>query len=131
MDVFGRENEAAYFRASVWSWRPLHLLIQEANTRFELGIGPECLDDMACNSGAGLKTQAECNNLADALEKLLPEYPSEVIHFDTEPQGIEGEVLHKLKAAGWQTDSAGYRIKKEHVKEFIGFLRECGGFCVW
>ncbi len=130
MDVYGRQNAEAYFRANVWSWRPLHLLMQEANVRFKLGISQKLLVSMTFNEGAGLKRQTACDHLADALEKLLPEY-ADVISFDQDPQGAEGQLIRLLQKAGLDTDRAIYQIEKEHVKEFIGFLRECDGFCVW
>lgn len=134
MDVYGRENGVAYFRASVWQWRPLHLLICEANKRFSLGIPKKTIRGMEFNQGDGLESQAQCDRLAQALEVILQEH-GEVITLDMEPQGTEGEllkVLEPLKAEGWQLlgDDC-YRISKEQAKEFISFLRVCGGFAVW
>ena len=41
MDVYGNKprcSKGEYFRASVWSWRPIHGLIVETNQRFALGL---------------------------------------------------------------------------------------------
>lgn len=130
MDVYGRENEEAYFRANVWSWRPLHLLICEANQRFSLGIPKETLKGMEFNQGEGLESQAECDRLADALEVILQEH-GEVISLDMEPQGPEAAVLRFLQRDWKEEQGAAYITTKEHVEEFIEFLRECGGFAVW
>lgn len=131
MDVYGRKNKAAYFRASVWGWRPLHLLISEANQRHRLKISAELLKQMSFNAGAGLESQADCDRLAAALDALLTEY-GDLITLDIEPTGIEGEVQQKLIEAGYEVmGGTSYRISKEHAKEFISFLRVCGGFRVW
>lgn len=132
MDVYGIENETAYFRASVWSWKPIHMLIREANERFRLGIPAPVLDAMAGNDGDGLGNQSECNALADGLEKLLSESPTPVFTLDIDPTGPEGAVEALLRLCGWDVKSGPcYRAERVHVEEFIGFLRTCGGFRVF
>lgn len=130
MDVYGRENEEAYFRANVWSWRPLHVLICEANERFSLGIPKKTLEYMKFNQGAGLESQAECDRLAEALEVILQEH-GEVISLDMEPQGPEAVLLKLLRKHFKEDPAEAYLITREHVEMFIEFLRECGGFEVW
>ena len=131
MDVYGRENPEAYFRLNVWSWSPLYLLIKEANLRFKLGISQKCMEAMEFNEGAGLRTQAKCDRLADALEKLLPEDTSDLICFLVDQQIGERMRLRMLQTEEQSTEEIYFRIKREDVKDFIGFLRECGGFQVW
>lgn len=130
MDVYGRENGVAYFRASVWQWRPLHMLICEANKRFSLRIPKKTIRGMEFNQGDGLESQAQCDRLAQALEVILQEH-GEVAAIDVEPQGGGAAVLRFLKGDSEEPHAIAYIITKEHVEEFIGFLRECGGFAVW
>jgi hypothetical protein len=132
MDVFGIADPSCYFRASIWSWRPLHCLISEANTRFKLGMSPELLSAMECNGGAGLRSQTECYALADALKVILAETTSEVFTLDADIMGVEAAIESALSAAGWSIgDAAMYEIERAHVEEFIRFLNVCGGFEIW
>jgi hypothetical protein len=132
MDIFGKSDGEAYFRASVWQWRPLHCLMAEANQRFKLGISEKLLSGMAFNSGVGLKTARHCERLADALDKLLSEY-GENITIDMDPTGAEGAMMEMLSSAGWNLagNQPAYSVSQEQVREFISFLRMCGGFEVW
>ena len=131
MDVYGRKNEAACFSTSMWGWRPLHLLISEANQRRGLEISAELLELMRYNEGAGLKTQAECDRLADALDELLREH-GETITMERGLTAVLGKIRRWLKPTRFG-DASGplHRISKDRVKEFIVFLRMCGGFYVW
>jgi len=98
------ENPGIYFRANVWSWRPIHNMICNANDHHELGIPEKTLIHMGFNDGAGLDNQEDCSALANAMESLLKE---------------EDDII---------TLEGPYEVNKDHVQEFIGFLRECGGF---
>ena len=62
------ENPGVYFRANVWSWRPIHMLCEAAVQRYELDINTE---GWAYNSGDGLKTEEDCNKLADSLDTFI------------------------------------------------------------
>lgn len=140
MDVFGLSpaNEAGeYFRASVWSWRPIHCLIREANERHHLAFDLTGFDS---NSGHGLGTQSDCDKLASALELLLKETDASDFTLDEEPTGPEGAVLKMLAQSGWTLSTMpgtathvavcapSYSTDREHVLEFVNFLKYCGGF---
>jgi hypothetical protein len=132
MDVFGISDPSCYFRASDWSWRPLHLLISEANERFAVGISADVIRAMQFNEGAGVRSQSQCYALADALCAILAETENKVFVFDSAIMGDEATIESALKAAGWNMDSyAMYVIDRAHVEEFIRFLKTCGGFEVW
>jgi hypothetical protein len=109
------DNPGVYFRANVWSWRPILDRIYQANDRFNLQIDKETLDLMGSNDGAGLDTQEDCNALADALETVL---------------SSEGDIL--TWSSGWEeADTKNwYKTHKTHALEFVTFLRSCGGFSV-
>lgn len=84
MDVFGRKpttKEGEYFRANIWSWRPIHALCETVLKRK--------LSGWEFNQGEGFETQEECTTLADALEPI--------------PQAIpEGRNLLGVRYAGGQ-----------------------------
>jgi hypothetical protein len=117
-DVYGKSGN--YFRACCWSWRPIHALCEEVNTENNLGLSFEL---WGSNDGAGLDNQHDCNKLADALEEHAKERERYVLELDSDirvdrdglflPKGQPGK-------SPWETD-------REHVLEFVKFLRECGG----
>ena len=143
MDVFGllpAAESGKYFRASVWSWRPIVCLIREANEKFTLGFD---LRHFGTNDGYGLRSQAECDRLASSLQLLLQETDAKEFTLDEEPSGPEGAVLKMLRRMGWTVSDNPHAAKhvacckpayctdREQVEEFITFLKHCGGFEIW
>jgi hypothetical protein len=114
-------------------------------------VPPEVMHAMSFNDGAGLQTQKECDCLASAMEEVL-DNPTHFIEkqraplfyvdkkdgkpFFTFPVDEEvavtsdgkfvkkGQVDLELLRSPWSTTV-------EHVRQFIEFLRGCGGFEVW
>lgn len=118
MDVYGlkpRSERGKYFCANVWSWRPIHMLCETVHCGELPGWG--------YNDGAGFKTQAECDVLADQLADYLHAHPREEISIESEMRVGEGGRLFMGK--GGET---AYKTDREHVYLFIEFLRACGGF---
>ncbi len=120
MDVFGKNptsKDGEYFRANVWSWRPIHQLCET--------VLKKQLPGWAFNDGEGLETQEECNQLADALEKYLKDFPLERIETESDMRvDAQGKVLRTGDTGG----QSAYSTDRGHVEEFITFLRACGGF---
>lgn len=119
MDVYGRRNKEAYFRANVWSWRPIVDLMVE--------VGWKVPHSWQFNDGAGLTSEKQCHALADLLQKYLDENPDSN-HFEHD---TDWEM--KLNAKGTFGKGEGftrnpYSTNREHVQEWIKFLRVCGGF---
>jgi hypothetical protein len=146
MDVYGKDASSEvgeYFRANCWSWRPIHLAIWECASDI---IDADVIDQMACNDGAGLDTQDQCNELADRLEAWMQvEIPDEDIfqpdqYNDPEFQvtengqflGKDQTVMKDGKRVPYEGEThSPYVVHKEHLEEFVGFLRQCGGFEVF
>lgn len=120
MDVNGRSGN--YFRANVWSWRPIHQLCAELNERHNLGLD---LAGWGFNNGAGLRNQKDCDKLADAIE-------AEVTKPDA-PKEYSVNCGMWVNANGTFADGPGtgtrsaHHTDLEHILEFVKFLRECGG----
>ncbi len=128
MDVYGKTKDS-YFRANIWSWRPIRQMIDDANERFELGIEPDTLTGMDYNSGDGLKTQEKCNALADAMDKMLDELNVESISVNL---GSRVDENNKFLPENSTEGVSAHSATIEHCHEFTKFLRECGGsFEVW
>jgi len=154
MDVIGRKpktEKGAYFRANVWSWRPIHALIGIANLRNgNRLVSRETMMLMCSNDGAGLTDQKSCNALANALERLLAR-PCFITEHGLEILEEDGECVIRFPKNGspmmcdkggrfWRPEDvkAGkvrhedlrspYETSFDHMREFIVFLRGCGGF---
>lgn len=158
---FEQENPGYYFRANIWGWRPIAEVIVEVNELYHLELPKEFLDSIHVNDGAGLKTQAECDKLANFMETYIEN------HFDgwtsiglntgwfsktvidhlghSRLETIDNEAEH-AKLSTFVTDKfvkdgeveldgfiyhTAHTSSIEWLYEFIGFLRECGGFEIY
>lgn len=124
MDVIGRNpsnDQGAYFRASIWAWRPLHALCEEA-----LGTSLP----WSRNDGEGLHTQDECTALANLLERRLEQKPAKQYVVETHDLRVDakGQFIRDPEPGEGYSP---YTIKYDHVQEFIKFLRACGGFQIF
>jgi hypothetical protein len=150
MDVCGKGNSNAYFRASCWSWRPIHALCETVIVKDSLNFNTQY---WGSNDGRGLETQEDCNRLADALETHLKTIDlkededkiflclgswctadGKFLHEEEElnktyPIGtvLSGAVVMKDGTLAYSTHSTSF----DHIKEFISFLRTCEGFEIW
>jgi hypothetical protein len=68
---FENNNPGVYFRANLWSWRPIAEVINYCNNVMGLNLPETFLGGMHYNSGAGLETQEECDKLADAIDAMI------------------------------------------------------------
>lgn len=116
MDVYGKSGN--YFRASIWSWRPILIEITRLNKEKNLGLD---LSHWGSNDSDGLHTQEECNKLATAIEtEYKPDSKLAVF--------VEGGL--RVNEHGMFDDSGThtpYSTDGKHILEFAKFLRECGG----
>jgi len=149
---FRENNPGDYFRSNWWGWRPIVGLCEMASLTKGLNID---FNFWGSNDGAGLETQEECNELANALEELSSEF------FDNQDvdelqicmgswttlQGrfVDSEIQENLNnehefgtiltspivVDGGTIVKSSHSVNKEHLQGFIAFLRECGGFEIW
>jgi hypothetical protein len=71
MDVWGRDPSSPtgrYFRANIWSWRPIHALCVELGSDL---FDDETLARMGVNVGAGPADQESCTELAERFDQWL------------------------------------------------------------
>lgn len=154
-DKWHEENPGVYFRANWWSWRPIVILCESVIDKHNLK-----LDTLywGSNDGAGLKTQEECNLLADKLEfelQGIQEATSlsendrisvnlggwttiegsfvkeELNNKLNESYPIGSVLLTSIVTETGETVSPSHSTQISHIKEFIKFLRECGGFEIY
>lgn len=152
MDIYG--NSDTYFRANLWSWRPIHLLCDVAIQQYNLDMNT---DGWSYNDGCGLDTQDECDVLANKLELLLIDNgwanvaDEERVYlclgmWCTQEGGfVEEDVCNQLNeqfpegtlllGGVIHTDGKMYEPSHStsigHLREFIKFLRKCEGFKIY
>ena len=134
MDVSGRKPDSPvgeYFRANVWSWRPIHALICELCSDL---LDEEVLEGMGYNDGAGAADQKTCTEMANRFE-LWMEHNVQGRSLDIPGAKVTEEgrfVTDEELAANPDLEThTPYNVEDEHLKEWIEFLRHCGGFEVW
>lgn len=155
------ENPGVYFRANIWSWRPIWAIMAEVNRIHDLGIANNIMTGMQENSGYGLKNQEECNKLANAIESYVKSefkdwdviglntgiyqavsvdkdgFISERFITDEKGKAISEKLGNAIFIQEGQIELDGvdyttsHSVYVEHVTEWIKFLRECGGFRVF
>jgi len=151
MDVMGTNpinNEGETFHANLWSWRPIHYLCEYLSLKNNLNFDTK---NWGHNDGGGLKTQKECNVLADKIERHIKDHPflkgdddRMFICLDmwcdtntnqfVQPQGISvqypnGTILYSsVVTKSGDVVQPAHSISLGHLKRFISFLKVCGGF---
>lgn len=133
MDVWGRNPstpDGRYFRANIWSWRPIHALIRELCADL---FDEDQLARLGFNVGAGPENGDLCVEMARRFELWLEHHGqghSIDLGIRVAPDGrlVLPENLSQTDASA--TRSA-YQVDDAHLKEWVRFLRACGGFEVW
>ena len=155
VDISGRNpvsKTGEYFRSSWWGWRPIIGLSKFVSEEHSLDID---FRGWGSNDGRGLKTEEECNKLADALEPVYEEifnesevdelqiclgswvdlsgrFITDKVYDELGEQFSHGDIITSpLVLDDGTVVKSAHSIDKEHLKEFIVFLRECGGFEIW
>ena len=119
-------NPGPYFRASVWSWRPiLDIIYQECSHLLD----EETLEGMGCNDGHGPDDQETCTQMADCIEKFVAVAGgSEGYSIPSDLRVKKDGVLVSGEDADWAETQSAYSVDWDHVVRFCKFLRSCGGF---
>lgn len=147
MDVIGNnpKNEVGeYFRNNVWYWHPLW--------NYCCDVDKELCDKVPyahSNDGDGLSDCEECEKLADKLQHSIDtgyadfyiaqrdleikNSPLETCQYceGTGFRQLEGENITCNGCDGkgeMKSISTWYKLDLENIKNFIEFLRNCGGF---
>lgn len=132
MDVYGRKPKSKageYFRANVWAWRPIHALICALCSDL---LSEKMLAAISFNDGAGPRSQKVCTAMANRFERWLEHHAS---GHGLQIPGIrvaEDGHLVTPKSPNYSPDlPSPYQISDDDLKEWVEFLRNCGGFRVW
>ena len=134
MDVNGRNPDSpagVYFRANVWSWRPIHALIIELCSDL---LDEKTIEAIGYNDGNGPSDQRTCTEMATRFELWMEHH---VQGLELEIPGVrvteDGHFVPEEELAEHPDieTRTPYGVEDLHLKEWIEFLRHCGGFEVW
>lgn len=133
MDVWGRNPSAPagrYFRANIWSWRPIQALIAELCTDL---VDQETMTKLGFNVGAGLADSHTCQQMANRFECWLEHHTAGHgidlgLRVTYDGRFVSDDELSKRPDL--ETMSP-YQVDDDHLKQWVEFLRHCGGFEVW
>ena len=159
VDISGRKpkTEAGdYFCSNWWGWRPIVAISEAAMISSKLDYDTS---NWGSNDGKGLRTQKQCDKLADAIELLISNNWNEYLTEDDDriyivmgswceagtgkfigserehvlnQQFEYGDILYAPVVAenGTMVESS-HGTSLGRLKEWITFLRNCGGFKIW
>lgn len=138
MDVYGIGNADAYFRANIWSWKPIHGLIKKLASDL---VDEETMHGMAFNSGYGIKDGDKCRTLANRISCWMEHNVDGVTdEHGSEEESAINEMIDSIGSMlgtdvvqvkfGESNDKPIFKVDDEHLSEFVAFLRTCGGFKV-
>ena len=161
VDISGKKpttKDGDYFSSNWWGWRPINYLCELAANESKLKID---FSYWGSNDGRGLKTQKQCDKLADAIELFI----SNSSGFNDNLSEDDDRVY--ICMGSWCEAGTGKMIEPERrlsldeqyesgtllfspvvmvdgtlaepshsaslgrIKEFVTFLRGCGGFEIW
>lgn len=128
-DLYGNKDNS-YFRASIWSWQPIMEMIEKADV-----LPPNVLKGMQFNDGQVVK-EHEAHWLADKLEKMLDGVSDEMeyVSWTENPMSdLLSQLVGALQASGAHIEPSApmHSTTAAHVREFVEFCRQSGGFQVW
>ena len=161
VDISGRKpktDEGDYFASNWWGWRPIHAISEAAMLNSKLDYDTS---NWGSNDGKGLRTQKQCDKLADAIELLISENSQYNENLTDDDDRIyivmgswceagTGKFIGSEKEMGLNQEYEygsllfrpvvmpdGTMVESSHgtslgrIKAFITFLRNCGGFEIW
>ena len=159
VDISGRKpkTEAGdYFSSNWWGWRPILAISEAAMISSKLDYDTSY---WGSNDGKGLRTQKQCDKLADAIELLISNNYNEYLTEDDDriyivmgswceagtgkfvPSDFTaslneeyeyGDILYgPIVAENGTMVESSYSTSLGRIKQWITFLRSCGGFKIW
>ena len=155
LDKYREENPGEYFQSNWWGWRPIHALCEIVQQKYKLRINTSLWGE---NSGGGLRNPEMCNKLADCIEEHISEHLSDELKDDDDTIYLNlgswttadgrflsqetNEQLNQKYPFGTVLYTSivsedGSIIEPSHgtnygkIKQWIAFLRNCGGFEIY
>jgi hypothetical protein len=138
MDVSGRKpttEQGEYFRNSVWWWGPLANYIWQVAPE----IAGHC-EDWLTNEGDGLNAEdsaALANKLQQEIGAGRTERYAVILRGPAAGECGAGDMLTGIECNNCDGNgfvpafSTYYPFSTDNVRNFVAFLRGCGGFSIW
>lgn len=127
-DLFGinpKTPAGEYFRASIWSWPPIHMLIAQTGV-----LNDEELESISYNDGYFID-EDKAKRIAEGIEKIIAEYGDDATFADLEsPMAKLGENLINAFIGQGVTVERGDSplVPVSYIKEFVEFAKNNEGF---
>jgi hypothetical protein len=149
VDISGRKPKTEvgdYFSSNWWGWRPILAISEAAMISSKLDYDTSY---WGSNDGKGLRTQKQCDKLADAIELLISNNWNEYLTEDDDRIYIVmgswceagtgkfigseyGDILYgPIVAENGTMVESSHGTSLGRIKQWITFLRSCGGFKIW
>jgi len=155
LEKWQKENPGDYFRSNWWGWRPIHELCDIVSRKYKLKINTAKWGE---NSGYGLRSPKKCEQLGNALEDHINTHLTEHLKEDDdsyylcigswitdEGRFLSQEVDQKLQEQypsgtvlfqGVVLEDGtvaypSYGCSLRHIRNWIAFLKNCGGFEIY
>lgn len=155
VDKWQEENPGDYFRSNWWAWRPIHILCELVSREYKLRINTKGWEE---NSGHGLKSPKKCEELANAIEDHITKNMTEELKENedriylcmgswctNDGKFLSKEVDDKLQeqysygtvlfnGVVLENGTVAYPSHSSslgHIKNWIAFLKNCGGFAIY
>lgn len=127
MDLYGKKpktEEGRHFVANIWEWSPLLDIITQTKV-----LHKNITDTMIFGNGGGPDTTDACDSVANKIEELMKEdIRDEIVSRPEILKDRNGNIGLAIYGPG---SSHAYSITRHRVKDFVKFLRGCGGFETW
>lgn len=126
-------DDSGYFRANIWSWPGILDLIAETGVMSE-----DALISMSFNDGYSV-SEEEATLIADRIEASIKGMDNQMSFVPMQLNKVMGEMQSAINGFVEKIGQEGVDIKPErpmystqvaHVREFIKFARNSGGFDV-
>lgn len=155
LEKWQKENPGDYFRSNWWGWRPIHMLSDVVSRKYKLRINTVGWGE---NSGHGLRSPKKCEELGNALEDHINTHLTEHLKEDDDryylcmgswatdegkflPQEVNkklqeqypfGTVLFQgVVLEDGTVAYPSYGCSLGHIRNWIAFLKTCGGFEIY
>ena len=116
---YQKDNPGVYFRANVWSWRPIHMFMSEPCSDI---YGEDLDESMSYNNGKGIPKDLveEC---ADAMQQTLDSIKETVPQYIEVVDGVE--LLKPVENPEWKD---WYAVPLTRLQDWVDFVRHSNGF---
>jgi hypothetical protein len=127
-DLFGtnpKSDKGGYFRASIWTWPSIHMLIADTGV-----LAERELEAILYNDGYQI-TELKARRIAEGVEALIAAAPddAEFLNLDSPIAKMGDELIKAFVGQGATIQQGGDRfVDMSYVREFIEFARDSGGF---